>query len=255
MLFIAISAAGCGQSARSDSASVEEGNRPSDKRTSTISPLALVSTSQQSNLGLVMLGGKGQATYTVSNVSDHRLTLKLGRPSCGCLSATLSKESLGPGESGNVELVLGDHHSAGLREGGVAVGATGMEAPILLFAKGVIEGMNIDPCAIKVPSDDANFVPKSIRGEIISGAQREDATVEIRQVVFADEGDDAIEFGAPSMSPLENTGVYARRRFEIPIRLRGRPKTVSHDVRITYCIGDTVADGTMKLNVFPAAHD
>lgn len=218
-------------------------------------PVLRVSASRR-ELGTVALGSEARATFTLSNVSEAPVELRLGRPSCGCLTGNLDRERLDPRETAQLELVLNGNRQgyAGRSEGSITVGTTGSEAVYLFTAKGVIEGMKTPRYAMRLPAHLDGFSPDAIRGEIAVGLKHLRVPVRIREVRVED-GSDFLELEEPVVGELEQMTTNGRYSFAIPVRLKPSvaPRIGTYPVRITYSIGDTVSDHYVAMYIFPLA--
>jgi hypothetical protein len=216
----------------------------------------LKTSARKRNLGVVRLGSEARAVFTLSNVSERVVELRLGIPTCGCLRADLSKERLKPRESVNLELFLkASQGVAGPAEGGVEIGTVEPETTLVFFAEGVVEGMKTEPYSMPLPKDLAQFTPDPIYGEIAVGIDHTNARVKITAIECPNAKSNSIAIGEPRISALEDLGSFARVRFEIPVELakHRRPKTNVYRCQITYEIDDKTSQHNLNLNVFPTA--
>ena len=218
---------------------------------------ALKTSSTAKHLGTVPLGSEAFAEFTLSNSTSQTLSLKLGRPTCGCLKATLQDETLGSHELTTLRLTLGGSifGFAGPRGGSVAVGTQDPRENIVFTATGIIEGMITHPYAIRYPRDVKTFKPGPITGEIVFGPRHLEAQARIVQVLLIDEGEQVLRLDAPTVYPAEEMGSYKRCRFQIPVQIvdasQLQPKT--YQCRITYRVDGRAGDYGMVINIFPRA--
>jgi hypothetical protein len=231
----------------------------SERAPRTVAAPVLSTSANSRDCGIILLGKEARATFTVSNVTDHRLSLHLGRASCACLKATLSKNIIEPLESAQLELLLsGLDTAAGLRQAAVSLGTSEDSSVHYFEARGIVEGMNTLPYAMRLPSDLEGFCPDPINGEIILSPNRPDTSVRISDIIITkDNGESAepIELRQPIMLPIEKLPSYSRVRFRLPLAVQQnqRPHSGQYAVRITYQIGNDVADHILDANVYPRA--
>jgi hypothetical protein len=241
---------GCGASDLSVNASSNK------KAAKPVAVAGIMTSSRKQDLGLIKVGQEARATFTLSNTTDHPLRLTMGRPSCGCMNALLNNDVVDPHESVNLEVVLtGGKAYVGPREGSVTVGIEGTDDVLLFTAKGMIEGMRTTSYSLSYPEDLKGFVPDSLLGEIVVAVGNTDSEVAIRSVEVTGLIKQAIHLGEPVLHPLEQVGAYSRCKFEIPIRLDGRPETGTYPMLLTYSIDNRVGDHGVPLRVFPRAEN
>jgi hypothetical protein len=228
-------------------------------RSSSVAPLIINTSARSRDLGFIRVGHEARASFAISNVSNQRLKLHLGRASCACIRATLSKDVIEPRESAELVLLLSSSDSvAGSRQGGVMLGTSADATSYLFEAKGIVEGMNTHPYAMRLPTDTTSFTPDPIVGEIILSPDHSEASVTISDVTVARENGesaDPIDLQTPELFSLEKFPYYARLRFRIPVVLKAgrQPAVGQYSIRITYHIGTDVADHLVTACVYPRA--
>jgi hypothetical protein len=239
---------GCGHPSASESSSPDRAGTPKGAN-------PLVCFEKEKDLGIFAPGEPAQAVFALYNAKDEPLELALGAPSCGCVSAKLSKERLEPRETAELRLVLSDAGGgAGRRSGSVAVGVVGLRQPsVTCTAIGILEGIQTDRYSLRLPPNLAGFSPAPISGELVMGPARREDEARILAVLLKDNGERFLQLGAPVIGKAENMGSYLRRRFEIPVTLGPgkRPDSREYDARITYQIAGRTADQRVPLFVFP----
>lgn len=68
-------------------------------------------------------------TFTLRNAGDQPLVIQSVKPSCGCTEATLADDTLDPGESTTLELILTLHGKTGPMSKGVVLGSNDPDQP------------------------------------------------------------------------------------------------------------------------------
>ncbi len=90
------------------------------------------------DFGKIIQGTKAKHTFKFTNTGEHPLKITRVKPSCGCTSPSYSKEEIGPGEEGFVEVVFNSAGRKGTQNKAVTVTMNTEEKNKVLRFKGEV---------------------------------------------------------------------------------------------------------------------
>ena len=260
-LLMAAGLAGCSRLSDGGPSPIVAASPTSPDPKGLASPIrALRTSSRFQDLGTVPPGSEAKAVFTLTNVSTNPVELSLGMPSCGCLSASIDKGMVDPGQSITLRMILSGGQESGEREAHVQLGVVGSDEHYNFTVKGLLEGLRAEPYSIRMPSNRTGFQLSPIEGQFIVGIGARDG-VSIAEVRVTEDstGDGslsrALEFGTPRLFEPMKLPRFEVIRFEIPVSFRSSelPKTGSGRLGIRFQVGKVVSEHSTTVRMFPRA--
>jgi predicted double-glycine peptidase len=200
------------------------------------------------DLGVVELGGAAKASFTVENVSNSPLSLTLGDPSCSCASATLSRQSISPGERAEVTMVVSTAHETGPQVASVTLGSVQPEHVWRFLVRVLLEGLELDPYTLRLPDSTTTTPgPDPLTGRLIVG--KSDKQVEILRTTVV--GAAGLKLQKAELLEKEEFPRFCRYSIKIPVSLAtdARPQNGTYRVRVTFRIDDKMGEAATFIHV------
>lgn len=99
------------------------------------------------NFGKVYKGKKVEHIYKFENRGDDTLEIKRVKPSCGCTAVILTKNTIPPGETGEIKATFNTASYSGNIKKSITVSSNDPDSPrhILTFSGEIIEDISIKP--------------------------------------------------------------------------------------------------------------
>lgn len=92
------------------------------------------------NFGTISVDAGAQTcVFTVKNVGDAPLTILSAIPSCGCTGVKFTRESIAPGNTGNIEAVYANEDGPYPFDKTITVYLSDIRKPVVLHLRGVVK--------------------------------------------------------------------------------------------------------------------
>jgi len=219
----------------------------------------------QKDVGLIELGKVAKATFSVANLSQHELKLKLGAPSCNCANVELSKDRLAPGESAELTMIISSVGESGPQAASVTLSTVPTGRVWTIISRAILEGLEWDDYVLRLPLPENKAKEKgkaqlekrelpAVRGRLTIGRQKKQ--VEILRTVLEPapgKGTPGIEFGEPRLSRREDFEEFSRYWVELPVhRVTGSPlQKGKYRFRVTFRIDDKLGETGGNILIVP----